>query len=125
MKEKNINISGVGKGIAFSLVLTFVFILIIAAVCYFFNITDGMLSVLVYAAVAVSVFAAAFAVACTSGAAGFLHGGLIGFGYIVVVILSGTVMNKGFNFGMSTVTMMICIISSGILGGILGINAKK
>lgn len=124
-EEKNLNFAGIGKGMLFSLVLTFVFILIIAAVCYFANISDRLLSVLVFAATGLSVFFGAVLVARSANSSGLLNGAVMGIGYILVMLMSSAVSQKGFVFNSQIVTMLICVLACGMLGGILGINAKK
>lgn len=123
--EKKINISGIGKGIAFSLILTFLLILAIAAVCYFFVVSDRLLSMLVLGAAGISVLVGALLAARSSQGAGLLHGGILGFGYGMVLIVSNIISKGGFSFDTELLTILVSVIASGMLGGILGINSKN
>lgn len=122
---KKLNFAGIGKGMVFSLILTFVFILIIAAVCYFANISDRLLSILVFAATGLSVLLGAVLVSKSADGAGLLHGAVLGAGYILIMTISSAVTQKGFVFNQQALTMLICVLACGMLGGILGINSKK
>ena len=124
-EEKKLNFAGIGKGMVFSIVLTFVFILIIAAVCYFANISDRLLSVLVFAATGASVLLGAVLVAKSAGGSGLLHGAVLGIGYILIMTLTSVISQKEFTFNSQALTMLICVLACGMLGGILGINSKK
>lgn len=123
--EKKINVSGIGKGIIFSLLLTFVLILVIAAVCYFANVSDKLLSILVFLATGLSVLAGAIFVARNAPGSGLLHGIILGAGYLAVLLLSSMISQKGIHFNSQMVSMLICIPACGMLGGVLGINAKN
>jgi putative membrane protein (TIGR04086 family) len=123
--EKKLNIAGIGKGIVFSLILTFVLILIIAAVCYFATVSDRLLSVLVFAATGISVLLGAVFVARNAEGSGFLHGAVLGIGYILIMLLSNIISQKGFKMDSQLLTMLVCVLACGMLGGILGINAKN
>lgn len=124
-EEKNINISGIGKGIIFSLLLTFVLMLIIAAVCYFATVSDRLLSILVFFATGVSVLLGAVFVAKNAPGAGFAHGVALGVGYLLIMLLSSLISQKGIHFDAQMVSMLICIPACGMLGGILGINSSN
>lgn len=122
---KKINFSGVLKGIAFSILLTIIFLLILTAVCYFSDISDKMLSILIFAASVISVFGGAFAVARNSDFSGILHGLLLGLGYFIILLASSIIINKGFFPNMHLLSLLISCVCSGMLGGIFGINTQK
>lgn len=124
-EERKINFIGIGKGIAFSLILSFVFILIIAAVCYFMTVSEGLLSVLVFAAAGASVLLGAALVAKNACGSGFLHGLILGIGYLFVMLVAGILCKRGFYFNIQLATMAACVVACGMLGGILGINSKN
>lgn len=121
---KKLNMSGIGKGIVFSLVMTFIFVPIIAAVCYFCEISDRLLGLMVLAASGISVFVGAVIAAKVSKVAGIWHGAILGMGYFLILILSNTISNHGFNPDSQMITKIICVIACGMLGGIVGITKK-
>ncbi len=123
--ERKLDLVAVGKGILIAIILTFILILIIAAVCYFATVQDKLLSLIVLAATGISVLLGALAAAKNVSGAGLLHGMILGVGYVVIMILSNLVLGGGLLFNQRLVSMIICVISCGMLGGILGINTKK
>lgn len=123
MSEKTkLNISGIIKGIAFSLIFTFILIFVIAAACYFFTVSDSLLSLLVMAAVGASVFIASMLVSKSTEKNGLLHGFLIAAGYMIIVIITGIIAKKGFSADMHLLTGILSALCFGALGGILGVN---
>jgi len=125
MSGKKLNLPVIAKGILFAIIFTFILILVIAAVCYFAVVPDKLLSVLVFAATGISVLFSSIAMSKNISGAGLLNGGVLGMGYFVVMLLANIIVNAGFEFNLKLVSMMICALSCGMLGGILGINAKK
>lgn len=120
--SKKINFSGIIKGIAFSLILTFIIMLAVAAICYYFTVSDKALSLVVLGDVCASVFVCAFAVSRKNESSGLLHGALIGFGYFAVTIISGITVNRGLSFDANFLSTLIVAVASGALGGIIGVN---
>lgn len=123
-ESKKINFVGIGKGIGFSLILTFVLLFIIALVCYFSSISDKMLSLFVFIATAMSVLTGALFVAKNADGSGLVHGLILGIGYLVIMFVTELIFDKGINFDGSAITSAFSILLSGMLGGILGINSK-
>ena len=123
--DKKINISGIGKGIFFSLILTFLLLLSTAAVCYFQTVSDRFLSLLVFAATGTSVLLGALLAAKSAKSSGLLHGLILGAGYLLVMLLCDIISGHSLSFGVRFFAMSVCSLACGALGGILGINAKK
>ncbi len=120
--EKDFNTTGIIKGIAFSLIFTFILLLIIAGACYFFTISDALLSVLVMAAVGLSIFISSAAVSKNIEKSGLLHGLAIAAGYFIIIVLTGIIVKKCFSPNMNMLTVLIASLASGALGGIIGVN---
>lgn len=125
LKDGKFNFIGIGKGIAFSLILTFVFILVIAVVCYFANVSDGILALSVLAAAGMSVLLGALFVSRNAQGLGLIHGLILSVGYLTVTYVAGVLYRREFCFNIQLLSMIMCVLSSGMLGGILGINSKK
>lgn len=123
MSEKNkLNIPGLVKGVACSLVLTFIFIILIAAACYFFNVGDKLLSLSVLTAEGLSIFLSAWFVSKSSKQKGLLHGLCIAVGYMLILTLSGIAISKNICTDFNFFSEIICMLGIGALGGILGIR---
>ena len=119
---KRLNMTEIGKGIIASLVLTFVFILVIAAVCYFAEVSDRLLGLLVLAAAGISAFLGAAMAARGAGSLGLWHGAVLGIGYILIMIVSNIISERGFSPDSGLASIALCVLACGMLGGILGIR---
>lgn len=119
-----INVKGILKSLVFSIAATILCLFILSVVCYFSNLSDKMTSILVFALTVICVFLGGLFASKTAPKSGFLHGGLVGFGYFLLLFLCSILANKGFAVSAHTLSMGIGCVGAGILGGILGINSK-
>ncbi|MBR3791490.1 MAG: TIGR04086 family membrane protein [Clostridia bacterium] len=125
MSEKNkINFRGIGKGIIFSIILTAIFIVLIATVTYFIDISDKIVSVLLFSSTVISTLIGALLVTKGVQQNGLIHGMFVGLGFFILILISSIITNKGFNFNINLITMLLANVAGGMLGGILGINSK-
>lgn len=125
MSEKNkINFRGIGKGIVFSIILTIILVVLIATVTYFVDISDKIVSILLFSSSVLSTLIGAFLVTKSIQQNGLIHGMFVGLGYFILILISSIVVKKGFSFNANLVTMLFANVAGGMLGGILGINSK-
>lgn len=122
MHKKNINTKSILKGTVFSLMLTIILVIIIAIISYFFNISDKLLSALLFLTSIISVFFGAIFVSKTTGQKGLVHGLFLALGYFLVLFCASAITKKQFDISMGLFTMFLADIASGLLGGILGVN---
>lgn len=125
MSEKSkINIRSVVKGIVFSVISTLLLVLLTALISYFTDISERAVSVILFAVSVVSVFTGAVLVCRSTGENGLFHGGLIGLGYFVFLLVSSVIIKREFDLNINLITMLFSNIAGGMLGGVLGINSK-
>ncbi len=125
MSEKNkINFRGIGKGIIFSIILAVILVVLIATVTYFADISDKIISILLFSTSVLSTLIGAFLVTKSIQQNGLIHGMLVGLGYFILILIASVVVKNGFNFNTNLITMFFANIAGGMLGGILGINSK-
>ncbi len=124
-EEKKFNLKKIAKGILLALIINFILIFILALACYFFVVTDRALSMLALGTTGLSVFVSAYLMSRNIHSSGLINGGLLALGYMVVLLVSGAIVDKGFFFDFHTLIITIVALSSGMLGGILGINSKN
>lgn len=123
MSEKNtFDIFAVCKGAAVAFAVTFAFVISLALVCYFFNVSDRLLSVLVLGCAGVSNFAGAVAAAKITGKNGLVHGAAVALCYILILFLSGAIASKGIVFDAHCIICFATYVCFGALGGILGVG---
>lgn len=124
-EDNKLNLKGILKGIVFSLITTVVLVFVIALISYFTDIGDNIISILLFASSVISVFLGGVFVAKNSSRNGILHGGLIGLGYFVIILIASFVIKKQFDISPHLITMLLADICGAMLGGILGINSKN
>lgn len=122
---KKINISGICKGVLFSIILTFLLLLLIAALCYFLTVSEKIMTISVFIATGLSVFLGALVVARSADGSGLLHGLVLGIIYLLITLLAELIFEKNITFSPQFLSSLLCVLSTGMLGGILGINSKK
>ncbi len=122
---KTLKFKSISKGIVLSLIITAIAVIIISLISYFSEISDKVISLLLFITSVLSIFAGAFVVSKNCEQNGIAHGLLHGVGYFLVLIVCSFIMNKSVNFSGYHIINLIADICSGILGGIIGINSKN
>ncbi len=124
-EDRKINLKGIVKGVLISLVITMVFVIITALICYFADVPDGIISIILYIISAVSVFASSLFLAKSISNNGLLHGLILGAGYFIVIFIFSAAFKQQVGINMKFFISMSAALASGMLGGILGVNTKE
>ena len=124
-EEQKLNGKGILKGIIFSVLATVACMAVLALVCYFGNISDKLLGILVFAATILCVFTGALFVSRNAQKSGLVHGALLGLGYFLAVFIVSLILQKKVDFDMHLATLLMGDVAAGMLGGVFGINAKN
>ncbi len=123
MAEKSsLNYKALIKGILFSLLITVLLIVIITLICYFGNISEKVLGLMLFAASGISVFVSSLFLAKSVKKAGFIYGSLNGLGYFVLILAASICFSGKFSPSAQIFTMLAATFFSGALGGVIGIN---
>lgn len=124
-KEKNKPpISALVKGILFCIAMTVVLIILITCICYFGNISERLLGIMLFAASVISVFISSFFTARSIKHSGLIYGALNGLGYFAVIFTAAVCFSGKFSPSTQSITMLAGAILSGSLGGVLGVNKQ-
>ena len=121
-EKKKINYIALLKGIIFSVFFSFVLILIITCICYWGNISEKLLGLMLFVTSALSVFMSSLFMTRKIERAGLIYGTLNGLGYFFVILVAAICFSGKFTPSTQSITMLIGSILSGALGGIIGIN---
>ncbi len=113
------------KGVLFSLAVSVLMMLVLAAFVFFMNIPDRTVEMLVFALSAIAVFLGAFILAKNISSRGLLHGLLLAVLYFAVLAVVSVVINGSVSFSVQNIMRMVSVLSSGMLGGVMGINTKR
>lgn len=114
------NIKCIIKCTAFSIVLTFILLLILAVVEYFSNISENVIVYLVYASVILSVLVGSFAVSKSSDSKALIHSLILCTVYFIVLILLSLGINGRIVFNTHFFAIAGGIFGAGVLGTIIG-----
>ena len=121
-EKKKLNYIALLKGIVFSVFFSFVLILIITCICYWGNISEKLLGLMLFVTSALSVFMSSLFMTRKIERAGLIYGTLNGLGYFFVILVAAICFSGKFTPSTQSITMLIGSILSGALGGIIGIN---
>jgi len=121
-EKKKLNYIALVKGLLSSILFTFILILAITCVCYWGNVSEKLLGLLLFAASSISVFLSSVLMARKLERAGLLYGSLNGLLYFLVILTAAICFSGKFTPSSQSITMLIGSVLSGALGGIIGIN---
>ena len=122
MKKNSLKIKSLAKGIIFSIIITFILILIVTCICYWGNVSEKVLGVMLFGISCVSVFLSSILLGKSVKEKGLVYGILNGFGYFIVILASAVCFSGKFNPSAQSISMLMGSVFSGALGGIIGVN---
>ncbi len=108
------------KGTVLSIAITAMLSLVLAAAIYFFEVSEGIETILTFAIAALSCMCGAYAAALTLGSKGLITGGTIGTLYYILLAIVACIIKKDFSLDSHSVIMLVCASASGMFGGVLG-----
>lgn len=115
-------IKSVFLGIIKSFVITILLIMLIALVLVKTNVSENIIGPAIFIITSISIFAGAMSSIRKNG---ILQGSLIGIIYIILIYLISSILNGDFALTISSIILIFLGISSGIIGGVAGVNLRK
>lgn len=115
-------IKNVFSGIIKSFVITILLIMLIALVLVKTNVSEDIIGPAIFIITSISIFAGAMSSIRKNG---ILYGALIGVIYIILIYLISSILNGDFALTISSLILILLGISSGIIGGVAGVNLRK
>lgn len=122
MKNNKLKFKPLIKGIVFSVILTFIFILIVTCICYWGNVSEKILGVILFLVSVMSVFISSIILGRGLKEKGLMYGALNGFGYFLVILSIAILVSGRFSPSIQSISMLMGSVFSGALGGIIGVN---
>lgn len=114
--------SGIAKGTAAALLLTVALAAALAAVMYFSDIPEFLMSFVIFLIAALTCTAGGFCVSRAAGAKGLLNGAAVGVLYYAVLAAASLLIRKELPLDMHMLIMLAATVLSGMLGGVLGVS---
>ena len=113
------------KGIGIAMVITFIFLFILAIVLPYTNVSDDIINPTIIIITAISILIGSSISNIKIKKNGLINGGIIGGVYIILLYLFSSVFSEEFSLNIQSIIMIVTGIIFGILGGIIGVNVKS
>lgn len=114
--------SGIAKGTAAALLLTVAMSAALAAVMYFSDVPEFLMSFVIFLIAALTCTVGGFCVAKAAGSGGLLNGAAVGVLYYAVLAAASLLIKKELPLDMHMLIMLAATVLSGMLGGVLGVS---
>ena len=111
------------KGIVFSYLVTLITILILSVILTYTNISERIIPIGIIILTFTSILIGTIISMKKISKNGMINGAIIGGGYVIVLYLISSMLNTGFVVNIYTVIMLIGSVISGVIGGIIAVNA--
>lgn len=112
------------KGVAISLIFTFIFLFIFSILLTYTNISENFTTPFIIVITAISIFIGSSVGNIKLQKSGLLNGGLIGGIYLLSIYLISGIINQNFSLNLQSIILIIAGMICGMLGGIIGVNKK-
>ena len=114
-------IFGILKGAFLSLIITLLLAAVLAAVMYFLDAADGLVTIIVFIIGAASTVGGGFWASRTAGSKGLITGAGVGLVYFLILAVASLMIKKEITLDAHMAIMLAATAASGMLGGVLGI----
>ncbi|MGI6485824.1 MAG: TIGR04086 family membrane protein [Tepidanaerobacteraceae bacterium] len=121
-KRRKINHLQIFKGVLFAYVLTLLLFLILGGVLFFTSLSEGVIPSLIVIISAVSIILSGIRATRGLENMGWLHGGVIGFLYMGILLLIRIFVISSVPQGLETAIDLFVGFALGVVSGILGVN---
>ena len=112
------------KGLAISVCMSLIMILILSIVISFSNISENVIMPTVVFISAFSILIGAFLVAKKINQKGIIYGSMLGIIYMAILYITSSIINFNFSLNLNSIVMIAFGVIGGAIGGILGVNLK-
>lgn len=120
--ERVKNIKTILISVAFSYLVTFLFILIYSAILVHTNVSENTIPTCLFIIGMISVFISSSFAVIKIKKNGLKNGGIVGLLYVFILYLLSSIYSTGFTLTKYSIATIIFYILLGMLGGIIGVN---
>ena len=118
------NVKRIIKGSIFAIVLSITLLLIFAIVLTYTNLEENTIKPIIIVITGISILIGSSISTLTIKKNGMVNGGIVGFTYILIMLIISGVTSKGLTFNIYSIAMILVSILMGIIGGIIGVNLR-
>lgn len=120
--KQSINLPKILKGVFKAYLFTILLFLILALIMYFTSISENIIPKAVVVISAVSILLSGINTTRDVESMGWLHGGLVGFLYMGILIILSFLIVPSFAFSLNIAVDMFLGFLVGVIAGILGVS---
>ena len=121
-KLNNKNYINILKGLGIALIITFIFLLILAIVLTYTNASEDIINPTIITITAISILIGSSISNMKIKKNDLINGGIVGGLYIILIYLFSSILNESFTLTIQSIVMIVIGIAFGVLGGIIGVN---
>ncbi len=111
------------KGIIIGLLFSIIFLVMAVTIFYFTPLSENYIPLCVFAISVVGIIISSFHTGKSIGTHGWLNGGLVGLGYVLVLVCLGEIVLEEVLLDYNIFSKMFIGFVIGLLGGVWGVNS--
>lgn len=115
----------VAKGSIVATLISIVLIFIMSVILTFSNVSETIIPTSVIIISSLSVLAGSILSAIGLNKNGLINGATVGIVYILIIYILSSIMTTEFNINVKSLIMALVSITTGMVGGIIGVNIRK
>jgi len=112
------------KGVGFSYIVTFIFIVLLALIMTYTSLSEGLIPIVNSIAMIISIVIGSIYMSIKVNKKGWLSGGAIGLVYIFILIIFSSIFADKFAMDGYLLLKVLIALVTGSVGGMIGINLK-
>lgn len=113
-----------GKSLLLSFIVTLIFFVVFTLILTYTKLSENWIPLIDSIILIISISLGAIKMAVNTSRRGFLHGGILGVVYILILIIISMIFMKDFQFSTYTITKLIIGLATGMVAGMIGVNLK-
>lgn len=118
------NVFYILKGVLFSLICTFILLLIFSVILTYTNISEKVIEPVIIILTAISILIGSSIGNMKIKKNGIVNGALIGGIYLMAIYLISSIINTNFSLNTGSIIIIIAGMICGMIGGIIGVNKR-
>lgn len=118
------NISIIAKGVLFAFATSVILLLIFSTVLTYTNVPESASTPVIIIITAISILLSSEIATKKIKKNGIANGAIIGGIYIISLYLISSIVTGNFSLGVNAIVMILGGLLAGIIGGIVGVNAR-
>ncbi len=124
LKPGPFNIKIYGRGLIRGYLILILLFLIVAALITYTSISENFIPLATSIIMTIGIVYSSIYCAIHIRSKGWLHGGIIGIVYVLILMLLSIFVVEGYSFNSMALPKVILGTGAGVIGGMLGINLK-